>query len=43
MLPIGSIVYLSEGNQKMMVLNRGAIVEQNGGKVIFDYAGAFGW
>ncbi len=40
MLPIGSIVYLSEGNQKMMVLNRGAIVEQNGEKVIFDYTGA---
>lgn len=40
MLPIGSIVYLSEGNQKMMILNRGAVVEQIGEKVIFDYTGS---
>ncbi|MGM0332989.1 DUF4176 domain-containing protein [Enterococcus sp. AZ050] len=40
MLPIGSIVYLSEGNQKMMILNRGALVEQDGNKVVFDYTGA---
>jgi hypothetical protein len=26
-LPIGTIVYLSGGNQKVMILNRGAIVE----------------
>lgn len=37
MLPIGSVVYLSEGNQKMMILNRGAIVEQNKEQVLFDY------
>lgn len=40
MLPIGSIVYLSEGNQKMMILNRGAVVEQNNERVLFDYTGA---
>lgn len=34
MLPIGSIVYLSEGNQKMMILNRGAVIEQNNEKVL---------
>jgi len=40
MLPIGSIVYLSEGNQKIMILNRGAVVEQIGENVIFDYTGS---
>lgn len=40
MLPIGSIVYLSEGNQKIMVLNRGPLVEQEEQKVYFDYTGA---
>ena len=40
MLPIGSIVYLSEGNQKIMVLNRGPLAEQNGKKVFFDYTGS---
>ena len=40
MLPIGSIVYLSEGNQKIMILNRGAIVEQNSDRVLFDYTGS---
>ncbi|MBK0084293.1 DUF4176 domain-containing protein [Lactococcus sp. S64] len=40
MLPIGSIIYLSEGNQKIMILNRGPIVEQNEEKVLFDYTGA---
>ena len=28
MLPIGSIIYLKEGNRKIMVLNRGAMLEQ---------------
>lgn len=40
MLPIGSIVYLSEGNQKIMILNKGPLVEQQGEKVFFDYTGA---
>ena len=39
-LPIGTIVYLSGGNQKVMILNRGAIVEQEGQDVLFDYTGA---
>lgn len=29
-LPIGTIVYLSGGNRKVMILNRGAIIEQEG-------------
>lgn len=37
LLPVGSVVYLAEGNQKMVVLNRGALVEQNGEQVYFDY------
>lgn len=39
MLPIGSVVYLKEGNRKIMVLNRGAMLEQAGEQVIFDYSG----
>jgi len=40
MLPIGSIVYLKEGNQKLMILNRGSVVEQEGERMLFDYTGA---
>ena len=39
MLPIGSIIYLKEGNRKIMVLNRGAMLEQADEQVIFDYSG----
>lgn len=39
-LPIGSVVYLKEGNQKIMILNRGAVVEQDDRQVYFDYTGA---
>ena len=39
-LPIGSIVYLKEGNQKIMILNRGAVVDQDDTQVYFDYTGA---
>ncbi|AUW96359.1 DUF4176 domain-containing protein [Streptococcus pluranimalium] len=39
MLPIGSIVYLKEGSRKLMVLNRGALLEQSGEKLLFDYSG----
>jgi hypothetical protein len=39
MLPLGSIVYLKEGKQKIMILNRGSIVAQDGQDVIFDYMG----
>lgn len=39
-LPIGSIVYLKEGNQKLMVLNRGVTIEQDGESVLFDYSAA---
>ncbi len=39
MLAIGSIVYLKEGNQKIMILNRGAIVEEAGTNTLYDYSG----
>jgi hypothetical protein len=38
MLEIGSIVYLKEGTQKLMILNRGAVMEEEGKKVLFDYS-----
>lgn len=39
MLPIGSIVYLKDGTSKLMILNRGPILEINGEKQLFDYSG----
>ncbi len=39
-LPIGSIVYLKDGSQKLMILNRGATIKQNGEDVLFDYSSA---
>jgi len=41
MLPIGSIVYLKEGTSKIMILNRGPIIEQEGEHTMFDYSGCF--
>ncbi|AMG62143.1 DUF4176 domain-containing protein [Staphylococcus lugdunensis] len=38
MITIGSIVYLKGGSQKMMILNRGPIIEQDDKKVMFDYS-----
>ncbi|WP_288622381.1 DUF4176 domain-containing protein [uncultured Streptococcus sp.] len=40
MLSIGSTVYLAEGNQKIMILNRGPLIDHEGQKVYFDYTGA---
>ncbi|MFS9337177.1 DUF4176 domain-containing protein [Streptococcus intermedius] len=39
-LPVGSVVYLAEGNQKVIILNRGPIITQHGEDVLFDYTGA---
>ncbi|MFV8828646.1 DUF4176 domain-containing protein [Alkalihalobacterium sp. APHAB7] len=41
MLPIGSIVYLKEGTSKLMILNRGPILEADGENKMFDYSGCF--
>ena len=40
-LPIATIVNLKEGSQKLMILNRGVTIEQNGESVLFDYIAAF--
>ncbi len=39
-LPIGTVVYLIEGNQKIIILNIGALVDIEGKEVYFDYTGA---
>jgi hypothetical protein len=38
MLPIGSIVYLNEGTSKLMILNRGPIIELDEEQKMFDYS-----
>lgn len=41
LLPLGSIVYLADGNQKVVIIGRGMIVNQEGADVVFDYTGSF--
>ncbi len=41
MLPIGTIVYLKEGTSKLMILNRGAMLEVEGEQILYDYSGCF--
>ena len=36
-LPIGTIVYLKEGSQKLMILNRGVTIDQHGESVLFAF------
>lgn len=40
LLPLGSIVYLADGNQKIVIIGRGMIVNQEGADVVFDYTGS---
>lgn len=42
LLPLGSIVYLEEGTQKLVIVGRGAIFEdpETGEQVFADYMGA---
>ncbi|MCG2339220.1 DUF4176 domain-containing protein [Staphylococcus epidermidis] len=35
---LGSIIYLKEGSQKLMIINRGPIVEIEGQNYLFDYS-----
>ena len=37
LLPLGSIVYLADGNQKVVIIGRRMIVNQEGTDVVFDY------
>ena len=39
LLPLGSIVYLEGGTVKLMVVGRGAVLEQDGTNVYSDYVG----
>ncbi|MRX73993.1 DUF4176 domain-containing protein [Bacillus lacus] len=41
LLPIGSIVYLKEGTSKLMIMNRGPILEEGGEHTMFDYSACF--
>lgn len=42
MLPIGTIVYLTEGTSKLMILNRGPILpNEEDVNVMYDYSGCF--
>ena len=40
LLPMGSMVYLKGGNQKVMILNRGPQVKIEGQMKMFDYSAA---
>lgn len=39
LLPLGTVVYLVSGNQKMFIVGRGTLVEQDDHEVRFDYTG----
>lgn len=38
-LPLGSVVYLKEGNKKLLIVSRGLIIKQGNTPVFFDYGG----
>lgn len=38
-LPLGSIVYLNEGNKKVMIIARGLVTKHKDGFIYFDYGG----
>lgn len=38
LLPLGSIVYLQEGIQKVIIVGRGPVIETKNGQRLFDYA-----
>lgn len=37
-LPIGSIIYLKEGQQKVMILSRGCQLQQDNELIFFGYS-----
>lgn len=39
LLPLGSVVYLTEGNKKIMIIARGLVVKNGDGVAFFDYGG----
>lgn len=38
-LPLGSVVYLKEGNKKVLIVARGLIAKNGDGHIYFDYGG----
>lgn len=38
MLEIGTIIYLKGGTQKLMILNRGAIIQKDNQDIVYDYS-----
>lgn len=39
LLPVGSVVYLNEGNKKLLIIARGLITKNGNDKIFFDYGG----
>ncbi len=39
LLPLGSVVYLKEGNKKVLIIARGLVVNNKNGVIYFDYGG----
>lgn len=39
LLPLGSVVYLREGNKKVLIIARGLITNSQNGELYFDYGG----
>ena len=38
-LPLGSIVYLKQGNKKVLIVARGLVAKNGDGHIYFDYGG----
>lgn len=38
-LPIGSVVILNGGIQKLMIISRGMVIQRNGKQYLFEYGG----
>lgn len=38
-LPLGSVVYLKEGNKKLLIVARGLVAKKGEGHIYFDYGG----
>lgn len=41
MLALGSIVYLREGQQKLVIISRGALIPSEGKSKLYDYSACF--
>ena len=39
LLPLGSVVYLKEGNKKILIIARGLVAKNGDGHIYFDYGG----